>query len=60
MKKAYLMLGGTFLPAMAVYLAANVLIKDDVNKSDLKNIGIAIALVIGGFVTANYLKDYNE
>lgn len=60
MGKTYLMIGGVFLPATIISLAANALIKDGVNKSDLKMVLIFAGLIAGGMLSAKYLKNYTE
>jgi hypothetical protein len=51
-KKAYLMIGGTLLPAIAGYLAAKSLKTSD----STRNLIVIAGLIAGGIVTSKMLK----
>ena len=51
--KGYLMVGGTFLTATAMSL-----IVDAIGKPQYKNIAVLGGLILGGFITAKMLKQY--
>lgn len=55
-KRTYLMLGGTFLPATALALAAMIYTKTDY-KSGIVLGAFAIGAAIGGYYTAQLLKE---
>lgn len=52
-KKAYLMIGGTFLPAIGAYLVAKSLGTSD----STRNLFVIAGLIAGGMITSKMLKD---